>query len=112
VNVSQQLGAAIGIAVLVTVFNSAAGHAQLVPGDTTAATLYALRDVFYVTGVFALGALATIVFGVDRFARAEAPVEAATSGGDGDGDGFSVNPSALAAQDADGGRLTEAALSA
>jgi predicted MFS family arabinose efflux permease len=110
VNVSQQLGAAIGIAVLVTVFNSAAGHAQLVAGDTTAATLHALRDVFYVTGVFALGALATIVFGVDRFARAEAPAEAATSGGD--RDGFAVNPSALAAQDADEGRLTEAALSA
>jgi hypothetical protein len=110
VNVSQQLGAAIGIAVLVTVFNSAAGHAQLVPGDTTAATLHALRDVFYVTGVFALGALATIVFGVDRFARAEAPVEAATSGGD--GDGFVVSPLALAAQDADEGRLAEATLSA
>ena len=32
VNVSQQLGAAIGLAVLVTVFNSMAGHAQLAPG--------------------------------------------------------------------------------
>jgi len=34
--------------------------------------------VFYVTGVFALGALATIVFGVDRFARAEARAESPT----------------------------------
>ncbi len=55
VNVSQQLGAAVGLAVLVTVFNSVAGHAQLVPGHTTAASVHALRDVFYVTGVFALG---------------------------------------------------------
>ena len=35
VNVSQQLGAAVGLAVLVTVFNSLAGHGQLVPGATT-----------------------------------------------------------------------------
>ncbi len=35
VNVSQQLGAAVGLAVLVTVFNSLAGHGQLVPGATS-----------------------------------------------------------------------------
>jgi EmrB/QacA subfamily drug resistance transporter len=78
VNVSQQLGAAIGIAVLVTVFNSVAGHAQLVPGATTSAAVHALRDVFVVTGIFALGGLATIVFGVDRSARAEVPAAGAT----------------------------------
>ncbi len=75
VNVSQQLGAAVGLAVLVTVFNSVAGHAQLVPGATSPAAVHALRDVFIVTGLFALGALATVVFGVDRKARAEAPDE-------------------------------------
>jgi EmrB/QacA subfamily drug resistance transporter len=110
VNVSQQLGAAIGLAVLVTVFNSVAGHAQLVPGDTTATAVHALRDVFYVTGLFALGALATVIFGVDRFARAEAPDEAASSEED---DEFAVDRFALAARDAAGERLLdEAALTA
>ena len=37
VNVSQQLGAAVGLAVLVTVFNSLAGHAPAGPGSTTSA---------------------------------------------------------------------------
>ncbi len=69
VNVSQQLGAAIGLAILVTVFNSVAGHAQLVPGATPAASVHALRDVFAVAGLFALGALATVVFGVSRSRR-------------------------------------------
>lgn len=108
VNVSQQLGAAVGLAVLVTVFNSVAGHAQLVPGDTTAASVHALRDVFYVTGVFALGALATIVFGVDRSARAEAPVgvEAYEEEDDPDTDGFAIELASLAGTDEDarGGR--------
>jgi MFS family permease len=113
VNVSQQLGAAVGLAVLVTVFNSVAGHGGLVPGHTTLASVHALRDVFYVTVVFALGALATIVFGVDRSARAEAtagngaPEEAS--------DEFAVDFASLgnADVDADGQRpLPEAALSA
>jgi hypothetical protein len=50
-----------------------AGHAQLVPGATTSAAVHALRAVFVVTGIFALGGLATIVFGVDRSARAVVP---------------------------------------
>jgi EmrB/QacA subfamily drug resistance transporter len=66
VNVSQQLGAAVGLAVLVTVFNSVAGHAQLVPGATPLASVHALRDVFAVAGLLALGGLATVVFGVGR----------------------------------------------
>jgi MFS family permease len=108
VNVSQQLGAAIGLAVLVTVFNSVAGHAQLVPGDTTPASVHALRDVFYVTGIFALGALATVVFGVDRSARAEA-----SSNGAGRHECAS-DPAAPAGTEADveGERLAEAAMSA
>jgi hypothetical protein len=40
--------------------------------------VHALRDVFVVTGIFALGGLATIVFGVDRSARAEVPAAGAT----------------------------------
>jgi MFS family permease len=110
VNVSQQLGAAVGLAVLVTVFNSVAGHAQLVPGETTAASVHALRDVFYVTGLFALGALATIVFGVDRLARAEAPEEVTMTEDD---DEFAAELSALAARDAeDESPLAGAGLSA
>ena len=66
VNVSQQLGAAVGLAVLVTVFNSVAGHTQLVPGSSPLGTVHALRDVLAVTGVFAVAGLATIVFGVGR----------------------------------------------
>jgi EmrB/QacA subfamily drug resistance transporter len=110
VNVSQQLGAAIGLAVLVTVFNSVAGHAQLVPGATSLAAVHALRDVFVVTGIFALGGLATIVFGVDRSARAEAPVEAKSEAV---GDEFAMERSGHGASDAeDESPLAEAALSA
>jgi EmrB/QacA subfamily drug resistance transporter len=66
VNVSQQLGAAVGLAVLVTVFNSLAGHGQLSPGATAAASVHSLDDVFRVSVLFALGGLATVVFGVRR----------------------------------------------
>ncbi len=66
VNVSQQLGAAVGLAVLVTVFNSLAGRAQLVPGATSAAAVHALDDVFRVAVLLAVGALAIVVFGVRR----------------------------------------------
>ncbi len=102
VNVSQQLGAAIGLAVLVTVFNSMAGHAQLVPGATSPAAVHALRDVFVVSGIFALGGLATIVFGVGRGVRSEAPE-----------DDLDTELAVLAAHDDDAERrLAEAALSA
>ena len=66
VNVSQQLGAAVGLAVLVTAFNSLAGRAQLVPGATSAAAVHALDDVFRVAALLAVGALAIVVFGVRR----------------------------------------------
>jgi MFS family permease len=114
VNVSQQLGAAIGLAILVTVFNSVAGHAQLVPGATPPAAVHALHDVFAVAGLFALGALATVVFGVSRTARAELKAgEPEGAGADEDFDDFSVNLSALAAGDGDGeDRFVEPALSA
>ncbi len=74
VNVSQQLGAAVGLAVLVTVFNSLTGHAQLAPGSTTSASVHSLDGVFGVAALFALGALATIVFGVRRPAASPAVV--------------------------------------
>ena len=76
VNVSQQLGAAVGLAVLVTIFNSLAGHGRLVPGataqrlcipsTTSSPWLRSLRS----------GALATVVFGVRRPSevRTQAPV--------------------------------------
>jgi EmrB/QacA subfamily drug resistance transporter len=102
VNVSQQLGAAIGLAVLVTVFNSAAGHAQLIPGATSPAAVHALRDVFVVSGVFALAGLAAIVFGIGRGVRSEAPE-----------DDLETELAVLAAHDDDAERrLAEAALSA
>ncbi len=66
VNVSQQLGAAIGLAVLVTAFNSLAGHARLATGATSAASVHALDEVLGVAALFALGALLTVAFGVRR----------------------------------------------
>ena len=91
VNVSQQLGAAVGLAVLVTVFNSLTGHAQLAPGSTTSASVHSLDGVFGVAALFALGALATIVFGVRRSSQAlaQAP-EPALSRDHESEDGFSV----------------------
>jgi EmrB/QacA subfamily drug resistance transporter len=68
VNVSQQLGAAVGLAVLVTVFNAGAGHARLGPaaGPGQAQALHSLHAVFVVSALFALAALVTIVAGVRR----------------------------------------------
>jgi hypothetical protein len=112
VNVSQQLGAAVGLAVLVTVFNSVAGHAQLVPGATPPASIHALRDVFVVAGLFAVGALLTVVFGVDRAARAESPVVAPATERD---DELNLELAELSAAEGTGdleGDLAEAALSA
>ena len=66
VNVSQQLGAAIGLAVLVTAFNSLAGHAQLAAGATSASSIHALDQVFAVGALFTVGSLLTVLFGVPR----------------------------------------------
>jgi EmrB/QacA subfamily drug resistance transporter len=84
VNVSQQLGAAIGLAVLVTVFNSLAGHAQLVPGSTTSASVHSLDGVFAVAGLFAVGSLLIVVFGVRRAAPAVPASAIELNGTDGD----------------------------
>jgi hypothetical protein len=74
--------------------------------------VHALRDVFAVAGVFALGGLATVVFGVGRSAGAElrdareAPAEAV-------GDEVDFGLAALTAEGAPGeGAFAEAALSA
>jgi MFS family permease len=99
VNVSQQLGAAVGLAVLVTIFNSLAGHGRLVPGATASAAVHSLDDVFAVAALFAVGALAIVVFGVRQPSevRAQAPepvqlLEHETEGA------FSVDVADLAAE--------------
>jgi hypothetical protein len=66
VNVSQQLGAALGLAVLVTAFNALAGHAQLAAGATSAASIHAMDQVFAVAALFTVGALLTVLFGVPK----------------------------------------------
>jgi EmrB/QacA subfamily drug resistance transporter len=65
VNVSQQLGAAVGLAVLVTVFNAVGGRTQ--PGAHGAAAsgaVHPLEVVFAVGALFALGAFVTVLTGV------------------------------------------------
>ena len=51
---------------LVTAFNSLAGHARLATGATSAASVHALDEVLGVAALFALGALLTVAFGVRR----------------------------------------------
>ena len=100
VNVSQQLGAAVGLAVLVTIFNSLAGHGKLVPGATAPASVHSLDDVFAVAGLFALGALATVVFGVRRSCAVLRPApEAVPSQEHGSVSGLAVEMAELAADD-------------
>ena len=71
VNVSQQLGAAVGLAVLVTVFNAGAGHARLGPGAGASQdqALHSLHAVFVTAALFALASLVTIAAGVRRSRR-------------------------------------------
>jgi len=83
VNVSQQLGGALGLAVLVTAFDAVTHHAQLgirhisgVASVVHANTIlvHGLDDVFALGAVFSLAALAMIAFGV-RAARQPANVQ-------------------------------------
>ena len=61
VNVTQQVGAALGLAVLVTVLSATAGHAQLKAGVTTTTTLvHGLDMTFGVAALFGLAALAMV----------------------------------------------------
>lgn len=64
VNVSQQLGAAVGLAVLVTAFNALAGKAQLTTGAGASAIVHPLDANFGVAALFTLGALVTVLTGV------------------------------------------------
>ena len=64
VNVSQQLGAAVGLAVLVTAFNAMAGKAQLTAGAEGSAIVHPLDAIFGVAALFTVGSLATVLAGV------------------------------------------------
>ena len=68
VNVSQQIGAALGLAVLVTIFDALTGHAQLQPGTGSSAhaatVVHALDAVFGFGALFALAALVTVLVGI------------------------------------------------
>ena len=67
VNVSQQLGAAVGLAVLITVFEALPGGRQLRPGAGSSTTVTtAVHTVIGVAILFAVAALAIIVFGIRR----------------------------------------------
>jgi MFS family permease len=72
VNVSQQIGAAVGLAVLVTAFNAFLGHAQLsaVAKVDPSKVVHSFDLIFGVAAFFSLAALAMIVAGV-RGAKAE-----------------------------------------
>ena len=65
VNVSQQLGAAVGLAVLVTVFNALGGRAQFATTGTAASGVaHPLDVVFAVGALFALASFVTVLVGV------------------------------------------------
>jgi EmrB/QacA subfamily drug resistance transporter len=78
VNVSQQLGGALGLAVLVTVFDAVTNHAQLgvqrlagarAVAQANAIVVHGLDDVFALGALFSLAALAMVVVGVRRAPR-------------------------------------------
>ena len=61
VNVTQQLGAALGLAVLVTVLSAAAGHAQLKAGAAVpTGMVHGLDLTFGVAALFGIAALAMV----------------------------------------------------
>jgi MFS family permease len=68
VNVSQQIGAALGLAVLVTIFDAQTSHAQLQAGTGSSAhsatVVHALDTVFGFGALFAAAALATVLVGI------------------------------------------------
>ena len=73
VNVTQQLGAAMGLAVLVTIFATVTHHAQLGAGSAAGVIVHGLRDVFAVGALFTLGGLAIVAAIIRTPAHAPAP---------------------------------------
>jgi EmrB/QacA subfamily drug resistance transporter len=73
VNVSQQIGAAVGLAVLVTAFNGLNHGASLEPNASAALahTLNSLHVVFALAALLSLAAFATVLFGLPTARRAE-----------------------------------------
>ena len=74
-NVTQQLGAALGLAVLVTVLSAAAGHAQLKAGAAVPTDLvHGLDLTFGVAALFGIAALVLVALLVHLPAQhADAP---------------------------------------
>jgi len=77
INVSQQMGAAVGLAVLVNIFGTLTHHVRITAGASVAAARTAevvivggLHDVFEVATLFALAALGLVVAVVGRAQRA------------------------------------------
>jgi EmrB/QacA subfamily drug resistance transporter len=66
VNVTQQLGAAVGLAVLVTVFQSVTNHAQLAGGAGADAVIRGLHAAFGVGALFTLAGLVIVSVFVRR----------------------------------------------
>jgi hypothetical protein len=73
VNVSQQIGGALGLAVLVTAFDAVTSHAQLGSRNLSvgaslahanAILVHGLDDIFGLGALFSLAALAMVVLGV------------------------------------------------
>jgi EmrB/QacA subfamily drug resistance transporter len=90
INVSQQIGAALGLAVLVTVFGSVTHHVQLGsqvnPADAArvqALVVNGLDDVFRVAVIFTLAALVLVTAVIRRPARPQLETEGETIEDDG-----------------------------
>jgi EmrB/QacA subfamily drug resistance transporter len=86
INVSQQLGAALGLAVLVTAFGSLTGHAQFgapVAADAVATTravlVHGLDKIFGVAALFAIAALTMVGLRVRSEPAARHPVRPAVA---------------------------------
>ena len=62
INVMQQLGAALGLAVLVTVFDGVAGRSGAAGLGATASAVHGIDVTFGVAALFAVATLAMVVF--------------------------------------------------